>query len=67
MADAARDALHLVTTRKDAARLAGEGHAARQLLAQASVLDVDLVFEPSSLGNRFVAETREAFRRRKFG
>lgn len=67
LADAARDGLHLVTTRKDAARMAGEGRAAERLLAAASVLDVDLVFEPATLGARFVAETREAFRRRKFG
>ncbi len=67
MADAARDALDLVTTRKDAVRMAGEGDAAQRLLAETSVLDVDLVFEPSTLGARFVAETREAFRRRKFG
>nr|WP_244490903.1 tetraacyldisaccharide 4'-kinase [Aureimonas frigidaquae] len=66
LADARRDGLELVTTRKDAVRLSGEP-AAAELLAETHVLDVALVFEPEALAARFIAETRTAFRRRKFG
>ena len=61
-----RSGLQLATTRKDAVRLA-TGTAAQQLFfKECEVLDVDLRFEPDSLGARIVRDTQLAFRRRKF-
>ena len=66
-ASAWREGLQMVTTRKDAVRLA-TGSAAMQLfLKECEVLDVALGFAPQSLGARIIRDTRRAFRRRKFG
>lgn len=63
-ASAERDGLVLVTTSKDAARLAGGRAAARALGADVAVLDIDLVFDPPTLGARLIRETLRAFKDR---
>ncbi|KAA0972703.1 tetraacyldisaccharide 4'-kinase [Aureimonas fodinaquatilis] len=67
LADAQRDGLQLVTTRKDCVRMAGEGPLADELLAASAVLDVELIFEPDDLKQRLIAQTRDAYSRRRFG
>jgi tetraacyldisaccharide 4'-kinase len=57
----------LVTTAKDRARLDAAGDAGSLLGADLDVLEVDLRFDPPTLGRRFVRETLAGFRRRRFG
>ncbi|WP_245413705.1 tetraacyldisaccharide 4'-kinase [Mangrovicella endophytica] len=64
---AEREDLLLVTTRKDAARLSPVTDEARAFQAAVKVLDVELVFEPDTLGERIIRETVEGFHRRRFG
>ncbi|MEX6506150.1 tetraacyldisaccharide 4'-kinase [Jiella sp. M17.18] len=66
-ANAWRSGLQLVTTRKDAVRLATGGEAARLFLKECDILDVELVFMPQSIGERVIREALAAFRRRKLG
>ncbi|MEF2547623.1 tetraacyldisaccharide 4'-kinase [Aurantimonas sp. E1-2-R+4] len=61
-----RSGLQLATTRKDAVRLATGTTAQQLFFKECEVLDVDLRFEPDSLGARIVRDTQLAFRRRKF-
>lgn len=60
-----RSGAMLVTTRKDAARLAGGRPAARAFASEVAVLDIDLVFEPPTLGERLIRETLAAFKDRR--
>lgn len=62
-----RSGLQLVTTRKDAVRLATGSRAQQLFFKECEVLDVELRFSPDSLGARIIRDTRQAFRRRKFG
>jgi tetraacyldisaccharide 4'-kinase len=57
----------LATTAKDWTRLEAAGEAARPFRDQVAVFSVDLVFEPVSLGRRFVRETVAAFKTRRLG
>lgn len=64
-ASAERDGLALVTTRKDHARLAGGGATARAFAGEVAVLDIDLVFDPPTLGPRLIRQTLQAFADRR--
>lgn len=65
--EAAAKGLTLVTTRKDAARLAGGNAAARAFLQRIEVLDVALEFAEATTPERLLRQTLEAYKRRKFG
>ena len=62
-----RQGLQLVTTRKDAARLAGGTEALRLFLAECEVLDVAFRFDMEGTAERLIRETLANFRRRRFG
>jgi tetraacyldisaccharide 4'-kinase len=56
LSDAGKDNLLLVTTAKDAVRLAGHRGAAQQLLEQARVVEVDMVFEDPHGPDKMIEE-----------
>ena len=62
-----RQGLQLVTTRKDAARLAGGTETLRLFLAECDVLDVAFRFDMEGTAERLIRETLANFRRRRFG
>lgn len=64
---AEQEGLQLVTTRKDAVRLDDGAAHGRAFLAGVDVLDIDLVFEPAQIAERFIRETLGSHRRRRFG
>jgi tetraacyldisaccharide 4'-kinase len=64
LADAGRDGLELVTTAKDAARLAGHGGAAATLLERSSVIEVDMVFDDPRAPKTIVDTAFRNFRER---
>ncbi|MDY8109339.1 tetraacyldisaccharide 4'-kinase [Fulvimarina sp. 2208YS6-2-32] len=65
--EAWKNGLQLVTTAKDAARLATGTEAARLFLAECEVLDVTLSFENAGAASAIVKETLANFHRRRFG
>ncbi len=53
--------LQLVTTAKDAARLAHGSAAARKMLDKIAVLEIGVEFDPPSSADKFIEETRKRF------
>lgn len=64
---AARGGLTLVTTRKDAVRLAGGGADARAMLDRIAVLDIQLAFDDAAAAGHLVGAALNAFARRQAG
>lgn len=65
-ADADREGLGLITTAKDAARLARETLSGR-FREKLEVLEIETVFDLERTPERIVSETQEAWRRRRLG
>ncbi len=63
--DAARQGLSLVTTSKDAARLAGRHGSAETLLANVTVVEVDMVFDDHQAPGKIIDTAFQNFRRRR--
>lgn len=59
------DGLELITTAKDAARLRGGSSAARAFLESVRILHVEAFFDLANAPARIIAETLEAYRRRR--
>ena len=66
-AEAAGQDLDLITTEKDAVRLATGSDAARALAATVTVLEIGLGFEPADAPQRIIAATLEAYEARRHG
>jgi tetraacyldisaccharide 4'-kinase len=65
-AAARADGLQLITTAKDAARLSHGTQAAQAFMEEGlQVLHIETLFEPDSVPRRIIAETVEAYRKRR--
>jgi tetraacyldisaccharide 4'-kinase len=62
---ARRAGLALITTAKDAARLRHGSAAARAMLENAEILEIETLFEPADLPDRLIAQTLQAFEARR--
>ena len=67
LADAWKEGLHIVTTRKDAVRLKTGGPSMATFARECDVLDVELVFGSRNDAGRIIRQTVAAYRRRRFG
>lgn len=61
----ASNGARLITTAKDAARLAGGSPLARTVMEELEVLEVETVFDSAGAAERIIRETMEAFRARR--
>jgi tetraacyldisaccharide 4'-kinase len=59
--------LTLVTTEKDAMRLARGSEIARQVLEKAIILRIEMTFDPVEVPKQIIEQTLENFRRRQIG